>query len=391
MTGSDSVASFERIDWDTEGTSQLRLSSRTKGFLLSLALVAAVFFRDYFLVPDQRFNIGRWRFALLDWLFVLSLLVVVFFVVVPLARDRERTAGYWRQLRGSRLATASFLYIVAFVVVGALGPAYTGRITFNLPHQFQPPLFVSVENHVVRECVGEAVGGYGGRCHGSLTYPLGTNRDGKALVDLSLSGMHVALQVALITSMIIVPIATAVGTVAGYVGGWVDELLMRYVDIQQAIPAFIVYLMVIFVYGRSLFVFIAVFGLFNWGGVARLVRADVLQLRESEYVLAAENAGASSLFIIRRHILPNVSGTVVTATTRQIPMLILAEAAISYLNLNDIVLMSWGEAIALGLHTRFPEVWWDAVIPVMFLSTTVLAFSLFGDALRDLLDPRVTP
>lgn len=390
MTGSDPAASFERIDWEDERATRLRLSSRTWGFLLSLALVAASFGYDYFLLPDQRFSIGRWRFTFIDWLFVPSLLVVVFFVAVPLARDRKRAARYWRQIRGSRLATASFVYVVAFVVVGTLGPVYFGRITYNLPHQFQPPVFFSVENYVVLECAGEVVGGVNGRCHGSLAYPLGTNRDGKDLIELSVSGMRVALQVALITSMIIVPIATAVGTVAGYVGGWVDELLMRYVDVQQAVPAFIVYLMVIFLYGRSLFVFIVVFGLFNWGGVARLIRADVLQRRESEYVLAARNAGASTFFIIRQHIFPNVSGTVVTATARQIPMLILAEAAISFLNLNDIMLMSWGEAIALGLHSRFPMVWWDGVFPVVFLSTTVLAFSVFGDVLRDLLDPRVT-
>lgn len=390
MSGSDSAVSFERIDWDDDA-SRFRLSTRTWGFLLSMALVTALFYYDYFLTPAEDFRVGNWELTLLDWLLVPSLLVLVFFVVVPLVRDRQRTAGYWRELGRSRLATASFLYVVAFFVVGTLGPLYFGRITYDLLYQFQPPLFGSVENYVVLECAGEVVGGINGKCTGSLAHPLGTNRDGKDLIELSVSGMRVALLVALVTSMIIVPIATAVGTVAGYVGGWTDEVLMRYVDVQQAVPAFIVYLMAIYLYGRSLFVFIAVFGLFNWGGVARLVRADVLQRRESEYVLAAENAGAGPLFIISRHILPNVSGTVITATTRKIPMLILAEAAISFLNLNDIMLMSWGETIALGLHSRFPMVWWDSVFPVLFLAITVLAFSVFGDALRDVLDPRVTP
>ena len=391
MTASDPATTFERIDWDADQSVGLRLATRTKAFVLSLVAVGALFCYDYFLLTNERIEVGNWDLTLLDWLFIPSLLVLVFFVVVPLARDRERARRYWRDLRASRLATASFLYIVAFVVVGTVGPLYFGRITFNLPHQFQPPLFFSVENYVTLDCAGEVVGGINGKCTGSLAHPLGTNRDGKDLIELSVSGMRVALVVTLVTSMIIVPIATAVGTVAGYLGGWVDEILMRYVDVQQSVPAFIVYLMVIYLYGRSMFVFIAVFGLFNWGGVARLVRADVLQRRESEYVLAARNAGASSLFIIRRHILPNVSGTVITATTRQIPTIILAEAAISFLNLNDIMLMSWGEAIALGLQTRFPMVWWDALVPVVFLSATVLAFSVFGDALRDVLDPRVTP
>ena len=390
MTAPD-PATFENIDWGADPTPGIGLSTRTKGFVVSLLVVGVAFGYDYFRMPQDSIQVGNWELTLLDWLFIPSLLVLVFFVVVPLARDRERARRYWRELRASRVTSASVLYLVAFVVVGTVGPLYFGRITFNIPHQFQPPVFFSVENHVAFNCVGEVVGDVNGKCTGSWTYPLGTNRDGKDLIALSVSGMRVALVVALVTAMIIVPIATAVGTAAGYLGGWVDELLMRYVDIQQSIPAFIVYLMAIYIYGRSLFVFIAVFGLFNWGGVARLVRADVLQRRESEYVLAARNAGASPLFVIRRHILPNISGTVITATTRQIPSIILAEAAISFLNLNDIMLMSWGEAIALGLHSRFPLVWWDALFPVVFLSATVLAFSVFGDALRDVLDPRVTP
>lgn len=393
MKTDSSTTTFEQIDWNHVQAGRIRLGAQTKVFLVAIGIVAALFLYDHLLMPLDDINIGRWELGLLDWLFIPSLLALIIFVCWPLARNRDRTTRYWRELRKSRIATVSFGYLVLFVVVGTIGPLLFGRIEYNLLHAYQPPLFTSVEYGVMLECAGEVVGGVNGQCHGSLTYPLGTNRDGKGLLELSISGMRVALLVAMITSAIIIPLATAVGTVAGYVGGWVDEVLMRYVDVQQSIPAFIVYLMVIFLHGRSLFLFILVFGLFNWGGVARLVRSEVLQQRESEFVIAAKNAGAGPLFIIRRHILPNISGTVITATTRKIPLLILAEAAISFLNLNDIMLMSWGEAIAIGLQgTYFPEiVWWPPIISVLFLGTTIYAFSVFGDALRDIFDPRVTP
>ena len=209
------------------------------------------------------------------------------------------------------------------------------------------------------------------------------------MLTVVVAGMGVSLQVALISSMIIVPIATAVGTIAGYTGGLIDELLMRYVDIQQVVPAFLVYLILIFVLERSLFLIVLVFGLLSWGGVARLVRSETLQRREEGYVLAAENAGVGRLGILRRHLLPNVSSTIITATTHLIPLLILAEAAIAFLNLGPATLPSWGATIARGFESDyFLRTWWVWTIPLLFLTTTIVAFSVLGDALRDALDPR---
>ncbi|WP_257298801.1 ABC transporter permease [Haloarchaeobius sp. FL176] len=229
--------------------------------------------------------------------------------------------------------------------------------------------------------------GRGSNCYGTWDYPLGTARYGQGLIPLVFTGMRVSLQVALICSMLIVPLATLVGTVAGYVGGVVDDLLMSYTDIQQTVPAIIVYMITIHVYGRSLFVLVVVFGLFSWAGAARLVRSEVIQRREADFVTAARSAGAGHWRIMGRHILPNVSNTVLTSVTRQIPNLILAEAAIAFLALNNIMLPSWGETISSQLKF-IPDGWWMSTIPVIVLSVTVLSFSVLGDALRDVLDPR---
>jgi len=143
-----------------------------------------------------------------------------------------------------------------------------------------------------------------------------------------------------------------------------------------------------FLFHSSLFLVVVVFGLTSWGSAARLVRSEVLQRREEPYVVAARNAGASDLHIIRNHVLPNVSSTVVTAVTRQIPTLLLAEAAIAYMELNDIMVQSFGETIAYGLRQDWQTMWWSSVFPVAAFALLVVSVSVFGDALRDVLDPR---
>jgi len=224
-------------------------------------------------------------------------------------------------------------------------------------------------------------------CLGTWASPLGTNYVGKGVLPLLFVGFRVSLEVALITSMIMLPIATVVGTFAGYTGGLVDDAITGYVDIQQTIPAFVAYIVLSYVFGRSLFLLILVFGLLSWGGAARLVRSEVVQRREAEFVTAARSAGASDRRIMTKHILPNVSNTVLTSVTRRIPMLILAEAAIAYLNLNEVMVISLGESIANGL-SNFPLAWWVSAELTLALALTVLSFSLLGDALRDVLDPR---
>ncbi|UPV74535.1 ABC transporter permease [Halorussus limi] len=337
------------------------------------------------------FVLGEWELLALeldpsglDWLFALSWLSLATFVVWPLAARPQMTRTYWNRLRTNRLAVASLAYLLVFLVVGTVGPWFvTPDVNFTYAHQ--PPAFLAVDASRVYECLGPVVDG---RCRGTLRYPLGTNSTGKSVVALLVSGSRVALLVSLVSATILVPVGVTVGVVAGYLGGWTDTLLMGYVDVQQTLPAFVLYVILIFVFEKSLLLIILVFGLTSWGGTARMVRSEVLQRRREGYVTAARNAGANHWHVLRKHILPNVSSTVATAMSRQIPVFLLTEAAIAYLDLNNLLLPSWGEIIALELSKEFPATWWASASAVTLLAVTVVSFSVLGDALRDVLDPK---
>jgi peptide/nickel transport system permease protein len=379
------------IDWDEIDEGRIAVSRRTQVFVAALCVLAGLFLYDAFTGYDLW--IGAWyTSSRIDWLYLVSLVVFVLYVVVPLAHNRERTAQYWRRFRTNRLAVLCLLYLVVFFALGTASLLVLGRPELHVQYSYQPPLFSTIEEGTIAQtCAGQVTGpAIEEYCHGSLRFPLGTNQSGQSLLGLAIAGMGVALVVALVTSMIMVPIATIVGVTAGYSGGWVDEVLMRYVDIQQTVPAFLIYILLSLVYGASLFLIVLTFGLLSWGGVARLVRSEVVKRREELYITAAESAGASRLQVVRRHVLPNVSNTIVTATTRQIPFLILAEAAIAFIGkIGDENVPSWGEAIALGFDvSQFPKTWWLVAVPAAFLVVTVFSFSVVGDALRDTLDPR---
>lgn len=203
-------------------------------------------------------------------------------------------------------------------------------------------------------------------------------------------GARVALQVGLVVGAIVVPIATAVGTLGAVIGGRLEDLVFWYVDVQETLPAFLIYIVASFLYGPSLFLLVVVFGVASWGGVARVVRNEVRRLDSTGFVDAATVQGASRLGVLVRHVWPNLTGTLVTAVTQRIPVILLTEAAIAFLGLNDSSVRSWGLAISRGFPSTSPflDVWWLSGIPVVCLTLTVVAVAVLGDTLRDALDAR---
>ncbi|KAB1196703.1 MULTISPECIES: ABC transporter permease [Haloferax] len=376
-TQSDTGATerFEDVEWDELGG--LGFPRRTQALVVATVAYAAAVAYDLFVTDDAVLS-GT------NWLFVLTLLVGAFFVAWPLAENRRLTAYYWRRFKRNRAAVVSAAYLVVVFVVGTLGPLVLTEPELNILAAYQPPVYLSVDSAVPTTCVGQTADGL---CHGTWQYPLGTTSDGKGIAKLVVFGMRVSMQVGLVTMLIVVSIGTAVGTSAAYFSGLVDELLMRYVDIQQTFPTFFLFLIVTYLFKPSLFLLITIFGFLGWGGIARLVRSEALQRREESYIRAAENAGASDGWIIRRHLMPNVSNTVITAATLLIPSFILFEATFAFLGLTDPATPSWGQVIASG-RGDLDGAWWIATIPGVFLFFTVLAFNFVGDALRDALDPR---
>lgn len=377
---------FEAVDWTTTSAGR-GLSARTVAFGLSVVAVAAAFAYDYAVLPaGERLAFG-WSPHGVDWLYAVSLSAFFLYVLVPLARNRRRTAHLWRRLRSNRLAVASLAWVTAFFLTGLFAPLVVGAPETHPNALHNPPVGFAVNDLLAGGCAGAVADGM---CHGSWRYPLGTTGGGRDVAAYTAVGAGVALKVGLITVTILVPIAVVVGTVAAQLGGRVDAALMRYVDLQGAIPPFFVYIVVQFLYYPTLALMVVVFGLLNWGGVARLVRAEALRKRQEGYVLAARASGNRPLRIVRKHVVPNVSATILTAVTLQVPTLVIIEATLSYLGLGDPRVYSWGQLIGVGMK-EFPAYWWVPTVPVVVLALTVIALNVLGDALRDVLDPTSQP
>jgi peptide/nickel transport system permease protein len=393
---------FTRVDWDEEAGGRDPPAARTVGFALALAAVAALLAYDLLAAPAKTIPPLEWDVRKEGWLVLASLVVLGRYLLVPLVADRDRTDRHVRAFLDRPAGVLSLAYLVAFGLLGLVGPEVFEFSYAKLGHRLQPPVFGGVDASAADSysCVGAVTDGV---CRGTWRYPLGTNYIGENVLEHLVSGIHVAFKVGIATAVVMAVVATAVGTVAGYYGGWVDDLLMRYVDVQQTIPAIVVYIVVATLFlgnlegisDGGLFAFALVFGLLDWGGIARLVRGEAMQRRAAGYVRAARAAGASDLQVIRRHVVPNSTATIVTALTRQIPLLILAQVALAYLGLNRLKHYSLGRMLRFahrhdvaGGGGSWLTTWWVGLFPAIFLVLTVLSFYLLGDTMRDVLDPQ---
>lgn len=218
----------------------------------------------------------------------------------------------------------------------------------------------------------------------------GTDFGGRSVLQLVVVGARISVAVGFFTSLIATTIGVLIGATAGYLGGRVDNMLMRFVDLMLAIPfLFVILVAARFFGGGDPVVLILIFGLLSWPGLARLVRALYLSLRESEFVQAARAVGVSDARITFRHILPNAMGPIVVSSTLILANAIVLEAFVSFLNFGIRATdVSWGNALANSKGTLLTGNWWWPFFPGMILATTVIAVNFLGDGLRDALDPR---
>lgn len=392
-------AAFTSIDWEAESGGRWSPAPPTVGLLVGLVTVAALLAYDLQVPDASPFAFLNWNPTRMDWLALFAAVLLARYGLYPLARDRHRSAAALRSLVSRPAGAVTAALLAVSLSLALVGPELVNFSYPRLAHKLQPPVFASVyvEDVYAYNCLGELRDGY---CHGTWRYPLGTNRFGESTLELLFNGNRIAVKLALTTVAIMGVIATAVGTVSGYLGGLVDDLLMGYVDVQQTIPAVVAYVVLAtLVFGEiqgvndgGLFVLALVFGLLDWGGIARLVRSDVLTRRSAGYVRAARAAGASDLHVIRRHVVPNSMATVVTSLTRRIPLLVLTQVGLAYLALNRAGSKSIGRVLRLGVGSRtnnipWTEKWWVAGFALLFLVAFVVAYNVFGDELRDTLDP----
>jgi ABC-type dipeptide/oligopeptide/nickel transport system permease subunit len=273
---------------------------------------------------------------------------------------RKRVAGVWHWLgplaQHNPLAAFGFVFVLLLVLAAAFAP-------WLAPHN------PTLQNLAERDLPPGA------------KHWMGTDRLGRDIYSRVLYGARVSLSVGIIAQGVSVTLGVALGILAGYVRGWVDHAILWLINVVWAFPYLLLVLAIQFALGnRPENIFLAI-GLTGWVTVARIVRGEVLSLREREFVEAARCLGLSSMRIMVRHLLPNLLPTVVVVTTLGLATAIIAEAALSFLGLGvQPPHPSWGNMILDG-YTRIQFAWWQAFFPSAAIVLSVLSFNLLGDAL----------
>ncbi len=219
----------------------------------------------------------------------------------------------------------------------------------------------------------------------SWSHPMGTDHLGRDLLARVLKGGQLSLAIGILGTLVSIVFGTFYGCVSGFFNEKLDLFMMRIVDILYSLPYMFLVIILIFQFGKNIYVLFLALGLVQWLTVARIVRGQVLALKNEEFILAARTLGVGSLRIITRHIIPNVLGVVVVYATLTVPSVILQEAFLSFLGLS-VSSCTWGVLIADG-KDYMDTAWWALLFPGLTLTICLLCMNFLGDSLRDALDP----
>lgn len=269
----------------------------------------------------------------------------------------------WRRLRRNRIALVGTLIIALILLLAVLAPA----VTRYAPDAIDPLARLDAP---------------------STAHPLGTDSFGRDVLARVLFGARVSLAVGLSAVALLTTVGVVVGATAAYWGGAVDQALMRIVDLLLAVPQFFLLLLVVALVGPSITATVLVIGLTSWMGMARLVRGQVLTLKNQEFVLAARSIGNSDWRLVLVHLLPNCLTIIVVNATLWVAIAIVLESSLSYLGLGaQPPTPTWGNMLTDG-RRYMRDAWWVIAFPGLAIFLTAMSFNLMGDGLRDALDPR---
>lgn len=281
----------------------------------------------------------------------------------------------WMRFRRNRLAVGGLAIVIILIVLalGARLPTTPGGL-WHILRLTGDPFTQNVTNTYAAP---------------TLQHPMGTDILGRDLMARVFYGASISLSIGIIVQFLILAIGGTIGMVAGYFGGRIDNLLMRFTDIMYAFPDLLLVLIFVAAFGPSFWsIFIAI-GLVNWVNLARLVRGQVLSIKEKEYIEAAKMTGSSPTKLILKHLLPNSLGPVIVTLTFGIPAAIFTEAALSFLGIGiRPPEPSWGVMVEDGYAGIFADPL-QVLFPAIAVALTMLSFTFIGDGLRDALDPRM--
>jgi oligopeptide transport system permease protein len=290
----------------------------------------------------------------------------------------------WRRLRRNRLALAGLVIVSTVVLASIAGPPIIERAT-GYTYDYIPR-----DSSLVRSLPPFTApdGSF------SWTHPMGTDNAGRDIFARVLLGGRISLMVGLISTIVSLVIGITYGSTAGYLGGRVDDAMMRVVDVLYALPYMMIVIVLLAMFGgqspfeQLLLLFVSL-GAVSWLTTARIVRGQVISLKNQEFVLAARATGVSSIRIIARHLVPNTLGPVIVYATLTVPSVMLLEAFLSFLGIGvQAPLASWGSLAADGIQNIaiFP---WQLICPGVTMAVTLFSLNFLGDGLRDALDPQM--
>jgi len=290
----------------------------------------------------------------------------------------------WRRLVRNKLAIVGMTFVAFIICASFIGPTII-ELTTGFTYDYIPSDSSQIRSFPPFTAPDGSF---------SWTHPMGTDEAGRDILARVLLGGRISLMVGIISTIVSLIIGVTYGATAGYMGGWVDDGMMRIVDVLYAIPYMMVVIVLLAFFGGQsplgqLFLLFFALGAVSWLTMARIVRGQVISLKNQEFVLAARAGGVSTPKIIFRHIVPNTLGPVIVYATLTIPSVMLLEAFLSFLGLGvQAPLASWGSLSADGIRNIaiFP---WQLIFPGMTMAATLFSLNFMGDGLRDALDPQM--
>ena len=280
-------------------------------------------------------------------------------------QDSSLWSDAWRRLLANKAAVAGGLVLLIFIFLAIFAP-------WIAPHSYS---FQNLEL---------------GASPPSSDFLLGTDTLGRDLFSRILYGARVSLMVGFVATGVALIIGVSWGIIAGYFGGKIDSVMMRIVDVLYGLPFIIFIILLMVIFGRNIWLLFGAIGAVEWLTMARIVRGQVLTIKNQEYVLAAQAMGVSNIQMFRKHIFPNILGPIAVYATLTIPQVMLLEAFLSFLGLGiQPPMSSWGTLIRYGVESM-EEYSWLLIYPGLTFTITLFALNFFGDGLRDALDPKIS-